>query len=1239
MKKVILLLLTMVGWISAFADSDPVTMSYADGVSTLSNGLLTVTITDKGKISSIVTADGKTVMSSTSSDERAYFNFTYRMSASGSATTNEPTGKSREVITQTADMVDILYTMDSQGRSNQLWKVGYVMRRGVSGLYAYAIVEGNSSYSELHEARIGWRVNATNFTDAWVSDTQKATMPTPSAMKTYTEEVQDATYKLKDGSVYTKYDWANFVKDDLLHGAMGSELGAWLISPSAEWVNGGAQKQELTLHATDTTPIILQTMHSLHYGAGAGTFGSGEQKLFGPCLFYVNSGASQDAMVSDAKQRAAEEAAAWPYSWFTNSLIEQSRSTVTGQIKLPSSFVTTTKIRVVLAKGGKKPLLQGNGYQFWAETDGSGNFTIGKVRPGTYTLYAYALNGEATGMLEQENVTVTAGTTALGAIEWNPVKYGTTLWRIGEADRTTAGFSLSSSQRRYGLWESIPAGDKVYTVGSSDASAFYYAQVTNNETWSVKFNNTKTFTEPLHLTIATAGAANGAKVEVKMNNTTLQSIGYSNDAAIYRSGVLAGRDSLVVLEVPASAMKIGENTLNLKTWNISGVGGVMYDCIKLEGSGSAVMTFDELTAGTYAWDDSGASPYAAEVNGSDYSFVYGQPKNSCQIVVNSLATPISAKVGGYDFTASKSLTLATTTVVDYDTNSQRLAGDGTMANATFRGSLAFNTTEDKGTVFIYAKGTSDASKLIFQAKRRDGSNYTFNDYNLVTENIGTTAQVFSFPVSVKNTNGVKGSTILIRGQVEVYAMVFVPALETFKFSNDGDDMSVYSQNKGSLPQLVAADAKGNDVMDRIFSYLTVTSSNTDVVTVNSSKKLEWGTESGTAEITAALTGCPGYTDQTLTLNVEVMDATVEIGGTGYATFGNTLDYSLSIPSGLRAYGVSGFTEESVTFTEYTGAIPEKTGVILVGSKNTSYTMSKTNANATYAATDNYLVAVEEAKVVPTREGVYANYIFANGTSGVGFYRSSGVGEIAVGKAYLHIEDLSADYRSWTFRKLGAENGSTTASDMDADSNWSKNSSNEYWYKTTYAEAELTANGNKVAEAEGLRFISTNTWGIGARTNWATGDGWNYIALSSTNGAKMIIPDIKANHTVTFLSRSSSGNSDGQMTCTDTGNVVEEIQKNENDITSIFTIKTAGTYTFEPKVASQRIYTITIEPVSGTPAATRGFYGLDDLTSGIREVAGETSSHGDNDWFTMQGIRVEKPGKGLYIHNGKKVFIK
>ena len=50
------------------------------------------------------------------------------------------------------------------------------------------------------------------------------------------------------------------------------------------------------------------------------------------------------------------------------------------------------------------------------------------------------------------------------------------------------------------------------------------------------------------------------------------------------------------------------------------------------------------------------------------------------------------------------------------------------------------------------------------------------------------------------------------------------------------------------------------------------------------------------------------------------------------------------------------------------------------------------------------------------------------------------------------------------------------------------------------------------------------------------------------------------------------------------------------------------------------------------------YDDEDGTTSIKDLT-PALSEGEGEWFTLQGQRVAKPGKGLYIRNGKKVVIK
>ena len=65
---------------------------------------------------------------------------------------------------------------------------------------------------------------------------------------------------------------------------------------------------------------------------------------------------------------------------------------------------------------------------------------------------------------------------------------------------------------------------------------------------------------------------------------------------------------------------------------------------------------------------------------------------------------------------------------------------------------------------------------------------------------------------------------------------------------------------------------------------------------------------------------------------------------------------------------------------------------------------------------------------------------------------------------------------------------------------------------------------------------------------------------------------------------------------------------------------------------------------GTTAGTRGFYNIGggEGTTSLREVKTDGVNNEkwtDGEWYTLQGQRVAKPAKGLYILNGKKVVVK
>ena len=363
---------------------------------------------------------------------------------------------------------------------------------------------------------------------------------------------------------------------------------------------------------------------------------------------------------------------------------------------------------------------------------------------------------------------------------------------------------------------------------------------------------------------------------------------------------------------------------------------------------------------------------------------------------------------------------------------------------------------------------------------------------------------------------------------------------------------------------------------------------------------------------------------------------VTIGDAKYATFANNTVGTLGLPEGVKAYGVSAINDGKVTFTEY-NVIPAGVGVILSGNADT-YTLNPTDVECTYSG-ENYMVAVTADQTVAEKAGGKLNYIFANKTNGVGFYKSSGEGTISKGKAYLSITDESVDNRTWDFtaKKIWSD---ATIANLEVERQktegkvWDTNAGSEtdgwrYRYTVATNTEEMYANGTKIAELEGLFFRGdANRLGIDNRST-------NRFYLAG-NKFFIVIPDLKAGSTVTISTKTSSNGNAAYVTCADE-NAVTTSAQDQDEVDNIFTINAFGSYEFQPNRALY-ITKITVN-YGGSSAAARAFIGLfDNTTTGISTT--ESKSVTDGQWYTLGGMRIDKPTtKGIYVRNGKKFIVK
>ena len=218
--------------------------------------------------------------------------------------------------------------------------------------------------------------------------------------------------------------------------------------------------------------------------------------------------ANANALWADATTQWKKENAKWPYDWVkgVDYTPLAARGNVTGQIelvdplapkgsskKLPNLTVGLTHPDFEAAAGGAGPGGGTNGfpagyarantgpgswmhdarfYQFFTEGAEDGRFTISKIRPGTYTLHAWA--DGVLGEFAKTDITVESGKTLdLGRLAWTPVRYGKQVWEIGYPDRSAGEFFKGDGQN-YWLWgwnlryALLFPNDVTYTVGKSD---------------------------------------------------------------------------------------------------------------------------------------------------------------------------------------------------------------------------------------------------------------------------------------------------------------------------------------------------------------------------------------------------------------------------------------------------------------------------------------------------------------------------------------------------------------------------------------------------------------------------------------------------------------------------------------------------------------------------------------------------------------------------------------------------
>ena len=429
-----------------------------------------------------------------------------------------------------------------------------------------------------------------------------------------------------DKSVDFHYPADHYAGDKYVYTAVQSEnpafgwssttdsIGFYILNPSMEYMSGGPTKVEFMGHR-DTNPVaapcVLNYWRSSHYGGAEVAVAEGErwEKVIGPFVIYLNSGSDHAGLYADARAKAAEEAAKWPYEWVSADAYAPSseRAEVSGRIVLNDSFGpgNFSVLHVGLTAPDAFWQRDAKHYQFWTLGSPDGSFIIPNVREGNYTLVAFA--DGVLGEFARTGISVEAGKPLdLGKLEWTPVRKGRPVFEIGVPNRNGSEFRLGDSFRDPEVvlkYAELFPDDVHFTAGESDFSRDWpYLHVPHSEgkaevrpffglsgsgratPYTIDFNLDSEPAEGAVATLRLAICGTAAeKLLVSVNGKAAGELKLKQT----RDGIITRHGSHGIwyeTEFPfdGSLLHAGENSLTLTLPGGSLNSGLLYDYLRLE---------------------------------------------------------------------------------------------------------------------------------------------------------------------------------------------------------------------------------------------------------------------------------------------------------------------------------------------------------------------------------------------------------------------------------------------------------------------------------------------------------------------------------------------------------------------------------------------------------------------------------------------------------------------------------
>jgi rhamnogalacturonan endolyase len=596
------------------AASPPVTLK--EGKSTvLDNGPVRLEINNDGRLTGLSYRGGPNLAQS------GYWN----CNANGYDTNGKqirhrfdvPRGKLR-IVRQSKELVEIAFDRNPKFPLPFRASLHYVLQRGEPGFYLYMTLAHDAGMPAGFVVQYAYnlRLNPAEFDYIAVDDTRRH-ISHSCRDEAEGKAIMDATFRLKNGQVVSKYNYTHAIEDDAFHlyGWAGPRTGVWWIQPSAEYYSSAPFRVLLTSHQTTKSPVLIWQTQCTHRGGYTIDFPPGDKsewsKLYGPVFVYLNEGKDYDAMWNDAKARVPAQQKSWPYSWMQHELFPVDRGSVSGALTFDNGL-PAVNAWVILSPEGIHWSKENRGYHFWTRTDEKGRFRLGKVRPGRYSLFATGTDQFYE--FQKDTIEVSANkATDLRTLTWQRVRHGKRIWQIGTADRSTGEFANGNDFHHWGMWRRYPTdfpNDVNFIIGKSkearDWNYIHWNWYSKRSAWTIKFDLDKKPKGTAVLTFGIAGArGHGSNGLGSRGNASLQVLANGEEVGgvitpstggdCYRSQRQSTRYSVKEIRFDASTLRKGWNVIALRHTRATpykqgepkgekgaGPGCIMYDAIRLE---------------------------------------------------------------------------------------------------------------------------------------------------------------------------------------------------------------------------------------------------------------------------------------------------------------------------------------------------------------------------------------------------------------------------------------------------------------------------------------------------------------------------------------------------------------------------------------------------------------------------------------------------------------------------------